>query len=226
MKYFIKESGFVEDRRNDAKYLAYLIRHKYNVYKGGRVLGEDRLTLLKHDWSKFKPSIWVPYRDHFYKDLQPQTYEDFRKAVKAHATAEAHHDYKYNNPTSTIVPNAENYADWWSTSKESYNSKFPDIKTWMSNNKIKYLEKTSERSEFKKLQKNKVALTSEERGKVMARKAVWHHGPNGEETPAVWKSINKAGKVTFICHTHRAYNTAPTLEGAISKYHKFIKGTA
>lgn len=36
----------------------------------------------------------------------------------------------------------------------------------------------------------------------------------------------KTGKVTYVCNTHRAYNTAPTLAGAITRFHKFIKGTA
>lgn len=81
-------------------------------------------------------------------------------------------------------------------------------------------------SKFKQLEANKKPLTDEERAEVMAAKAVWHHGPNGEETPAVWKSIDKNGKITYITHTHRAYNTAPTLKGAIGRYHKFIKSTA
>ena len=91
---------------------------------------------------------------------------------------------------------------------------------------INELEKIAKKSEFKNLEKNKVPLTENERSEVMGRNAVWHHGPNGEKTPAVWKSINKNGKRTFITHTHRAYNTAPTLKGAINRYHKFIKGTA
>lgn len=80
-------------------------------------------------------------------------------------------------------------------------------------------------SEFKKLQSNKVALTPEERKKVLQSKAVWHHGPQGQESPAVWKSVNN-NKTTYVTHTHRAYNTAPTLKGAIERYHKFIKSTA
>lgn len=85
----------------------------------------------------------------------------------------------------------------------------------------------AKKSKFEKLKDNKVPLTDEEREKVMTAKAVWHHGPNREETPAVWKSKDKkTGKFTYICHTHRAYNTAPTLKGAISRFHKFIKGTA
>lgn len=82
------------------------------------------------------------------------------------------------------------------------------------------------KSKFEKLQDNKKSLTPEERAEVMKRKAVWHHGPGGAESPAVWKSVNKDGKTTFITHTHRAYNTAPTLKGAIGKYHSFIKGTS
>jgi hypothetical protein len=84
----------------------------------------------------------------------------------------------------------------------------------------------SKQSEFAKLQKNKVPLTPEERKKVMDAKATWNFSDKGP-TPAVWKSIDKkTGKVTYITHTHRAYNTAPTLKGAISRYHKFIKTTA
>ena len=82
-------------------------------------------------------------------------------------------------------------------------------------------------SEFARLKENRVPLTDEERQKVMAAKAVWHHGPNGEPSPAVWKSKDpKTGKVTYVTNTHRAYNTAPTLAGAITRFHKFIKGTA
>ena len=58
----------------------------------------------------------------------------------------------------------------------------------------------------------------------MDRGAVWHHGPNGEETPAVWKAeVN--GKTWFVCNTHRAYQCKPTLKGAINAY-DFIETTA
>ena len=81
-------------------------------------------------------------------------------------------------------------------------------------------------NEFQQLKKNKVNLTPEERKKCMAEKAVWHFHSSGA-TPAVWKSVDpKTGKVTYITNTHRAYNTAPTLKGAISRFHKFIKSTA
>lgn len=92
---------------------------------------------------------------------------------------------------------------------------------------MRFIEYLVEASAFEKLQKNKVPLNPEERELVMSRKATWHHGPNGEETPAVWKSKDpKSGKCTYITHTHRAYNTATTCKGAIKRYHDFIKGTA
>lgn len=85
----------------------------------------------------------------------------------------------------------------------------------------------NEANDFKKLKKNQKPLTDEERQKCMDRKAVWHHGPGGKATPAVWKSVDpKTGKETFVTNTHRAYQARPTVEGAISIFHKFIKGTA
>ena len=74
------------------------------------------------------------------------------------------------------------------------------------------------------LKKNKVALTEEERKEVMDRGAVWHHGPNGEESPAVWKAEVK-GETWYVCNTHRAYQCKPTLKGAINSY-KFIETTS
>lgn len=84
----------------------------------------------------------------------------------------------------------------------------------------------NEANQFEKLKKNKIKLDPEERKKCLDSKAVWHF--NGSSpSPAVWKSKDpKTGKVTFVTNTHRAYNVAPTLEGAIDRFHKFIKGTA
>jgi len=99
----------------------------------------------------------------------------------------------------------------------------PEIMQASSHHMIKLAKKSS----FAILKKYKVPLTPEERAEVMRRKAVWHHGPNGEETPAIWKSFNpKTKQTTYVTNTHRAYNKRPTLAGAISRYHKFIKRTA
>jgi hypothetical protein len=81
-------------------------------------------------------------------------------------------------------------------------------------------------SPFSKLKDNKVKLSPEERKEVMSKKAVWHHGNHGEATPAVWKTTDGKGKTVYVTNTHRAYQVRPTLAGAISIFHKFIKGTA
>jgi hypothetical protein len=78
--------------------------------------------------------------------------------------------------------------------------------------------------DFKTLKKNRVTLDTDERAKCMESKAVWRKNNNGP-TPAVWKS-EIGGKTWYVTNTHRAYNVAPTLEGAIGRFHKFIKSTA
>lgn len=97
------------------------------------------------------------------------------------------------------------------------------------------IEKIAKQSQFKVLQKNKVPLTHDERKEVFRRDAVWHYadsidpntGRKVHKVSAVWKSVNpKTGKKTYITNTHRAWSHRPTLAGAISRYHKFIKGTA
>ncbi len=85
---------------------------------------------------------------------------------------------------------------------------------------------TEPKSKYERLKDNRVPLTPAEHKQVMDSKAVWHNGPDGEATPAVWKSKNAKGDVTFVTNTHRAYNTAPTLKGAIGRFHKFIRSTA
>ena len=79
---------------------------------------------------------------------------------------------------------------------------------------------------FLYLTTHKIPLTAEERDEVMRADAVWHHGVKGEPSPAVWKAYGKDDKIVYVTNTHRAYEMAPTLKGAISKYHSFIKGTA
>jgi len=78
---------------------------------------------------------------------------------------------------------------------------------------------------FADLKAGKIDLTDDERAEVMRKKAVWHHGLNHKASPAVWKSIVD-GKTFFVTNTHRAYNVAMTVRGAINRYHAYIKSTA
>jgi hypothetical protein len=85
-----------------------------------------------------------------------------------------------------------------------------------------------ETNKFEQLKKNKIPLEPEEREECFKGKAVWHNHPNPKYNPipAVWTSKNRNGKVTYVCNTHRAYNTSSTLKGAIKRFHDFIKKTA
>jgi hypothetical protein len=74
------------------------------------------------------------------------------------------------------------------------------------------------------LKKNQVKLSNDERSLVMKQNAVWHHGPNGEKSAAIKKSVVN-GKTWFWCNTHRAYQVKPTLKGAIKAF-EFIKTTS
>ena len=86
-------------------------------------------------------------------------------------------------------------------------------------------EKVAKKSYFKVLKENKIPLDPEERAECLKRKAVWHFNGGGP-TSAVWKSKDSSGKITYVTNTHKAYNTAPTLKGAIGRFHDFIKSTA
>jgi hypothetical protein len=89
--------------------------------------------------------------------------------------------------------------------------------------KIYHLAK---KSSMEILKENKIPLNNDERNTCLKAKAVWHHGPNGEESPAVWKSKNSKGEIIYVTNTHRAYQTDPTLDGCIKKFHDVIKDTA
>jgi hypothetical protein len=73
---------------------------------------------------------------------------------------------------------------------------------------------------IKKLKDNKKPLTPEEREEVVKAGATWSDG-----TPGIHKSVDKNGKATYYCYTHRAYQAKPTLKGAIKAF-DFIKTTA
>lgn len=85
---------------------------------------------------------------------------------------------------------------------------------------------TEKKSSFEILKANKLALTPEEREQCMKKKAVWHFSHMGKPTPAVWKGKDSSGKLWYVTNTHRCYQKAPSLQGAIRKYHDVVKGTA
>lgn len=78
---------------------------------------------------------------------------------------------------------------------------------------------------WKTLHAGKTPLEDAERERVMAKGAVWHHGPQGQATPAVWKSIVD-GETWYVTNTHRLFAARDSLDGAIAMYHTAVKATA
>lgn len=74
-----------------------------------------------------------------------------------------------------------------------------------------------ESPEIKTLKKNARPLDPQERTQVMKAGAVWHHGPNGEATPAVRKAVVN-GKTWYWCATHRFGQVRSTLAAAIKTF--------
>lgn len=88
-----------------------------------------------------------------------------------------------------------------------------------------YFECKIAEPELETLKENRKELDDAERAEVMTRKAIWHMGKDDGPSPAVWRSEVR-GKVWYVTNTHRAYRVCPTLKGAISAFHNFIKSTA
>jgi hypothetical protein len=88
------------------------------------------------------------------------------------------------------------------------------------------LEHLKEALDFAKLKKRKIALEPEEREQAMKAGAVWHFSHHDKPSCAIWKSKKANGEVVYGCNTHRVFQTAPTLKGAIDKFHNVVKDTA
>ena len=54
------------------KYLKYLFKHKYYVFKFGLKLKVPIFRLLIHDWSKFLSSELIPYVNYFYGNYESE----------------------------------------------------------------------------------------------------------------------------------------------------------
>lgn len=114
---------------NHLRYLRYVIKHKYFVFQAGMELHVPLWRLIIHDWTKFLPSEWFPYRRFFYGSIpssksggpkRKATYE-FECAWNLHQKRNDHHwqHWVRIGDDGTIVPlpmspNAfrEMIADW------------------------------------------------------------------------------------------------------------------
>ena len=110
--YIDKWAGFgdwVENRKQDWANLQYLSKHKYHVLRAGLKLDLPFLQLALHDYNKFYPSVWIPWREWSYSKkvetpLDAKLFQDWRKAVQKHYESEshAHHYHKMGVPVEKV----------------------------------------------------------------------------------------------------------------------------
>lgn len=88
----------------DLKYLSYVLRHKWFVFRAGLKTGAPLWRLIKHDASKFKHDEWVAYRDFFNSEKTPAVKQAFADAFRLHCKRNDHHwqHWQVINPPFTI----------------------------------------------------------------------------------------------------------------------------
>lgn len=75
--------------RPHLQYLAYVVRHKWFVFRAGLRTGAPLWRLLVHDWSKFTPAEWGPYVRKFYGGWE--RLDEFDQAWLHHQHHNPHH---------------------------------------------------------------------------------------------------------------------------------------
>jgi len=126
------------------KYLVYILRHKWYVLLECCKLGIPMRGLL-HDISKFKPSQWLPYVNHFYGE-EPSNHEKiknlFRFACLQHQHDNSHHwqHWILIRDNGEIMPlpipsecRKELLADWRGAGKAKHG--YDDSQEWYLRNK-------------------------------------------------------------------------------------------
>lgn len=89
--------NFVQKVRAHLKNLSYLVRHKWYVYRAGRVLRVPLRRLVVHDLSKLSRAEWWPYANFFYGGYVEGTPEwvaakaAFKEGWKNHILKNSHH---------------------------------------------------------------------------------------------------------------------------------------
>lgn len=73
------------------KYLAYLLKHKWEVFKAGRMLGVSCWQLIIHDWTKFTPSEFTQYVNYFNCEQTNEVKRLFDEAWNNHQKHNKHH---------------------------------------------------------------------------------------------------------------------------------------
>lgn len=106
--------------RRHLAYLRYVLRHKWYVLRGCRMVGAPLWVGMIHDLSKFSWAEWCPYARTFYDQNGQKRFQKdpgFDKAWKHHQEHNAHHWQWWITPNGIPLqmPEAtarEMVADW------------------------------------------------------------------------------------------------------------------
>jgi len=124
-----------QKRKHDAQYLDYMLRHKINMAQAGIKLNLPVSTIIKHDWSKFKPEIWAPHRDYFYGSTgisgtnEREPYLVYKDSRKLHFLLEPGH----HGLNKDLNAELESVADWYAVGKANASlagQTYPSFKAW------------------------------------------------------------------------------------------------
>lgn len=77
------------------------------------------------------------------------------------------------------------------------------------------------KNHLKVLKENRKDVSPEERKKIKSLGGVWSNGDL-----AVWKSVDSKGNITWVTNTHRAYETAKSIDSIVNKFLTVIKETS
>lgn len=115
------------------KYLFDILKHKWFVLVAGfRVGGIPVWRLLIHDWSKFTPTEFIPYRKRF--QLGKCSQDEWNKAWLNHIHHNPHHwEYWILNGVPLRMPDTyvrEMVIDWLAAGR-SYNGSW-HIQSWLN----------------------------------------------------------------------------------------------
>lgn len=125
------------------RYLSYVLRHKWFVFRAGLKTGAPIWRLIIHDYSKFSSAEWGPYVESFYSGRpREETKAAFQRAWLHHMHNNPHHwlywVLMHDNGTKSALemPDSlikEMVADWMGAGRAITGSW--DIAEWYEKNK-------------------------------------------------------------------------------------------
>jgi len=142
-------------------YLKYVMRHKWFVFRASIKIKSSLWLAIVHDWSKFKPSEWIPYANTFYEPDGSNQYKqtpEFAQAWNKHQKSNKHHwqfwMLTWDRGETIALPMPQKYvlemiADWMGAGK-AITGKW-EIREWYYKNKDKIILESSTRDVIEKI---------------------------------------------------------------------------